>query len=42
MEDLFHELQAWLGATEEELGGLSQPARESCDREQQLQETKVG
>ena len=25
MEDLFREFQAWLGATEEELGGLSPP-----------------
>ena len=42
MEDLFDELRAWLGAPEEELGGLSPGARESCDREQQLQEAKVG
>jgi len=42
MEDLFREFRAWLGATEEELGGLSPPARESSQREQQLQEAKVG
>ena len=42
MEDLFREFRAWLGATDEELIGLSPVARESSDREQQLQETKVG
>ena len=42
MEDLFHELWACMGVTEEELGGLSLLARESSDREQQLQEAKVG
>jgi len=42
MEDLFREFQAWLGATEEELGGLSPPALETCGRQQELQEAKVG
>ena len=42
MEDLFKEFRAWLGATEEKLGGLSPPAGESGKREQQLQEAKVG
>ena len=41
MEDLFREFRAWLGATEEKLGGLSPPAGESKEREQQLQEAKV-
>ena len=41
MEDLFKGFRAWLGATEEKLGGLSPPAGESGEREQQLQEAKV-
>ena len=41
MEDLFKGFRAWLGATEEKLGGLSPPAGESVEREQQLQEAKV-
>ena len=42
MEDLFKEFRAWLGATEKKLGDLSPPAGESGEREQQLQEAKVG